>query len=57
MKYKLQITPSELLSAYLEQVPKGLQNAFNLLQEAELLLIISVFTPLFHQFLAVKSKV
>ncbi|MGI6320902.1 MAG: Fic family protein [Bacteroidales bacterium] len=36
MKYKLQIIPSELLSSYLERVPKGLQNALNLLQEAEL---------------------
>ncbi|MFT3947896.1 MAG: Fic family protein [Agriterribacter sp.] len=36
MKNKLQIIPTELLSSYLEQVPKGLQAAFDALQEAEI---------------------
>ena len=36
MKYKLQIIPTELLATYLENVPKGLQEAFEALKEAEL---------------------
>ncbi|MCZ2101066.1 MAG: hypothetical protein LC107_05965 [Chitinophagales bacterium] len=36
MKNKLQIIPSELLSTYLEQVPKGLQEAFDAFQDAEI---------------------
>lgn len=36
MSSKLQIIPTELLSAYLEQVPKGLQAAFDALQDAEI---------------------
>lgn len=34
MKNKLQIIPSELLPVYLDQVPKGLQAAFDALQNA-----------------------
>lgn len=36
MKGKLQIIPTDLLSAYLDQVPKGLQTAFEALQDAEI---------------------
>lgn len=36
MKNKLQIIPTELLPTYLEQVPKGLQEAFDALEEAEI---------------------
>jgi len=36
MKNKLQIIPTDLLTAYLEQVPKGLQAAFDALQDAEI---------------------
>lgn len=36
MKDKLQIIPTDLLQAYMEQVPKGLQDAFEALQDAEI---------------------
>ncbi len=36
MKDKLQIIPTDLLTTYLEQVPKGLQTTFNALQDAEI---------------------
>lgn len=36
MKDKLQIIPTDLISTYLEQVPKGLQMAFETLQDAEI---------------------
>lgn len=36
MKSELQIIPTDLLASYLEQVPKGLQAAFDALQEAEI---------------------
>ncbi len=34
--YKLQIIPTDLLPVYLEQVPKGLQKAFDALKDAEI---------------------
>lgn len=34
--HKLQIIPTDLLAAYLEQVPKGLQATFDALQDAEI---------------------
>ena len=36
MRHQLQIIPTELLPAYLEQMPKGLQPAFEALQDAEI---------------------
>jgi Fic family protein len=36
MKDKLQIIPTDLLSTYLEQVPKSLQSAFDALKDAEI---------------------
>lgn len=36
MKNKLQIISTDLLAAYLEQVPKGLQGAFEVLHDAEI---------------------
>ena len=36
MKNKLQLIPTDLLPIYLEQVPKGLQTAFDALQDAEI---------------------
>lgn len=36
MKNKLQIIPTDLLSVYLEQIPNGLQTAFDALQEADI---------------------
>jgi hypothetical protein len=36
MKEKLKIIPTDLLALYLEQVPKGLQTAFDALHDAEI---------------------
>lgn len=36
MRSELQIIPTDLLAAYLEQAPKGLQTAFDALQDAEI---------------------
>lgn len=49
MKEKLQLVPTDLLDAYLEQVPKNLQTIFDALKDAE------ISTDTFNFYVSVSS--